>query len=209
MTIKSAEYELLLRKFVMTFFTYKQKIAFDVFTTSGDDAASKIFGGEAYDSMTIGGMLGKIFRRLDTPVEARALAFVNTHGNVKAWINVTTALAAFVEVTGMRLASFDPTRMRNADRASLYLKRRLNDELEEPLDMALEKNREFFSGKLALHREQLTNTASTGGSVVVELQATEARLLASISDGEHKKLTDAVCDLYFAPRAVLTFACRI
>ncbi|KAJ7354079.1 hypothetical protein DFH08DRAFT_984329 [Mycena albidolilacea] len=174
MTIKSAEYEPLLRKFVMTFFTYKQKIAFD-----------------AYDSMTIGGMLGKIFRRLDTPVEARALAFVNTHWNAKAWINVTTALAAFVEVTGMRLASFDPMRMRNADRASLYLKRRLNDELEEPLDMALEKNRVFFSGKLALHREQLTNTASTGGSVVIELQATEARLLASISDGEHKKLTDA------------------
>jgi hypothetical protein len=155
-------------------------------------------------------MLGKIFRRLDTPLEARALSFVKRQGDVKAWINVTATLAAFVELTGRRMASFDPARMKSTDRASQYLKRKLNRELEESLDKALEKHRAFFSGKLVLHRAQLTKSISTGECVVVELRATEARIIDSISGGEYKKVTDDVCALYSAsPRAVLTFACRI
>ncbi|KAJ7362855.1 hypothetical protein DFH08DRAFT_683333, partial [Mycena albidolilacea] len=52
-TIRSDEYELLFAEFVTTFHTYKQKIAFDVFTTSGNDAANKEFGGQEYEPMTI------------------------------------------------------------------------------------------------------------------------------------------------------------
>ncbi|KAJ7788923.1 hypothetical protein B0H14DRAFT_3503614 [Mycena olivaceomarginata] len=156
MTIKIGDYEKMLADFVKEF---------------PRDAADEDLGDQV---MTIQGMLMKIFPGLDTPLEAKARAFVNAHGDVKKWINITTTLAAFVELTGRHMASFDQTQLKG--------------ELEEPLQTALEKHSTFFSAKLALHREQLTKP---GEHVAVELRGMEDRVIDSISGGEYKKVTDA------------------
>ncbi|KAJ7325560.1 hypothetical protein DFH08DRAFT_886888 [Mycena albidolilacea] len=185
MTIKIGDYEKMLADFVKEFYAYKHQIEQQIVPTSDEDAAYEDLGDQV---MTIQGMLMKIFPRLDTPLEAKARAFVNAHGDVKKWINITTTLAAFVELTGRHMASFDQTRMSDTDRGSCKLKQKLKCELEEPLQTALEKHSTFFSAKLALHREQLTKP---GEHVVVELRGMEDRVIDSISGGEYKKVTDA------------------
>jgi hypothetical protein len=129
MTIKIGDYEKMLADFVKEFHAYKHQIEQQIVPTSDEDAADEDLGDQV---MTIQGMLMKIFPRLDTPLEAKARAFVNAHGDVKKWINITTTLAAFVELTGRHMASFDQTRMSDTDRGSCKLKQKLKGELEEP-----------------------------------------------------------------------------